>query len=207
MAETLSRTSPLADLEAARTQTEGRDLSIAERPGLSQVNLRGDGAEEGFRQAAEKALGLTLPEAGRSAAAGPVTALWLGPDEWLVVTDDGGGELADALRRALAGVDAAVTDVGDASAVIRLAGPGARDVLARGCTLDLHRRVFGPGQVARSTLAKADVILYQSAGDDVSGGPAYDIHVGRSFAEYLWQWLEDAASGWRRPNGSDCGIS
>ena len=189
MAETLSRTSPLADLEAARTQTEGRDLGIAERPGLSQVNLRGDGAEEGFRQAAEKALGLTLPEAGRSAAAGPVTALWLGPDEWLVVGPPGReGAIADDLRAALARQHSAVTDVTEGRTVIGLAGAHARDVLMKGCPLDVHPRAFKPGMCAQSLLAKATIILHQT-----SDAPAYDIYVERSFADYLWACLEDAA--------------
>ena len=185
MAETLSRESPLAGFGAG---TEGGDPRIVERPGLGQVNLRGDGAYLGFRQAVEKALGLTLPEAGHTSTAGTVTVLWLGPDEWLVVGEDGGDALVDLLCQALKGVDAAVTDVSDARAVIRLSGSRVRDVLAKGCTLDLHHRVFGPGQVAQSTLAKADVILFHVTGNDL----AFDIHVGRSFAEYLWRWLEDA---------------
>jgi sarcosine oxidase subunit gamma len=190
MAETLSRNSPLAGFGAG---TDGREPRIAERLGLSQINLRGDGVDLGFRQAVEKALGLTLPDAGRSSSVGPVTVLWLGPDEWLVVGEDGGDALMDLLHQALEGLDAAVTDVSDARAVMRLSGSGARDVLAKGCTLDLHRRIFGPGQVAQSTLAKADVILFEVAGDD-DGEPTYDIHVGRSFAEYLWLWLAVARS-------------
>ncbi len=185
MVETLSRVSPLIDCGA---ETDERNPRITERSGLGQVNLRGNSADEGFCQAVEATLGLTLPEAGQSATAGPVTVLWLGPDEWLVVTDNGADALVGSLGHALKGLDVAVTDVSDARAVIRLVGTTARDVLAKGCTVDLHPRVFGPGQVVQSTLAKADVILYQVTGDDL----AFHIHVGRSFAEYLWWWLEDA---------------
>jgi sarcosine oxidase subunit gamma len=185
MAEALSRESPLAGFEAG---TDGRDPRIAERSGLGQINVRGVGGPS-FCQAVEEALGLTPPEAGRAATAGPVTMLWLGPDEWLVVAEDGGATLGGSLRRALTGINAAITDVSDARAVIRLSGCGAGDVLAKGCTLDLHPRVFGPGHVVQSTLARVDVILVQVSGD---GDLAFDIHVGRSFAEYLWLWLEDA---------------
>ena len=69
-------------------------------------------------------------------------------------------------------------------------GPGTCWPLAKGCTLDLHPRVFGLGHVVQSTLARVDVILVQVSGD---GDLAFDIHVGRSFAEYLWLWLEDAS--------------
>ena len=71
--------------------------------------------------------------------------------------------------------------------VIRLAGAHARDTLAKGCPVDMHPRVFGPGQCAQTILARADMTIHQTADD------TYDIIVRRSFAEYVWTWLEDAA--------------
>jgi sarcosine oxidase subunit gamma len=60
--------------------------------------------------------------------------------------------------------------------------------MMKGCSLDLHPREFGPGRCAQSTLAKAQIILHQ-----LDDGPTYDLYVARSFAEYLWAWLEDAS--------------
>jgi sarcosine oxidase subunit gamma len=60
--------------------------------------------------------------------------------------------------------------------------------LAHGCSLDIHPRVFGPGQCAQTLLARVPVIIHQR-GDE----PSFDIYVQRSLAEYLWSWLEDAA--------------
>ena len=71
--------------------------------------------------------------------------------------------------------------------VIRLAGSHAHQVLAKGCPLDMHRRVFKPGQCAQTILARADMIIHKTAEE------AYDIIVLRSFTEYVWTWLEDAA--------------
>ena len=68
-----------------------------------------------------------------------------------------------------------------------MAGAYARDVLAKGCPLDLHPREFKPGDCAQSHYAKASVLLYQA--DDA---PTYHLTVARSFAEYLWLRLEDA---------------
>ena len=84
--------------------------------------------------------------------------------------------------------NAKVTLGSDARAVIALGGEAAREVLMKGCSLDLHPRVFGPGSCAQSTLALAQIILEQ-----VEDGPDYRLYVGRSFAPYLWQWLCDAA--------------
>ena len=94
---------------------------------------------------------------------------------------------------ALNGVHAALVDLTDAQTIIRVSGPRARDLIAKGCTLDLHPRAFGAGHVARGTLAHAQITLLQTASDGETGGPAFDLYVGRSFAQHLWCWLEDAA--------------
>ena len=162
---------------------------LCERRFRAKINLRGKPAKK-FLEAAAAALGLELPKTpNTTASGGALTALWLGPDEWLVVgPPDREGDIAEGLRAALAGRHCAVTDVTEGRAVIGLAGGHARDVLMKGCPLDLHPREFKPGDCAQSTLAKATVILHQT-----SDAPAYDIYVERSFADYLWSWLEDAA--------------
>ena len=65
----------------------------------------------------------------------------------------------------------------------------SRDVLAKGCSLDLHPSVFGPGAAAQTTLGLAAVVLIPL--DD--NGTDYRILVRSSFAGYLADWLLDAA--------------
>ena len=103
-------------------------------------------------------------------------ALWLGPDEWLVL---GGRE--DDFPDADAAVDVSANRV-----VLELSGADAADVLARGCSLDLHPSVLGPGRCAQTLLARAQVILVR---DDVD---RFRILVRPSFAGYLHAWLRDA---------------
>ena len=123
------------------------------------------------------------------AASGRNAILWLGPDEWLIVTPVGEqGAMETALGAALAGQHVSVVDTTDARTMIRIHGAHARDVLMKGCPLDLHPRAFGPGQCAQTIIAKADVLIHQR--DDA---PTYDIYVLCSFARYLWDWLVDAA--------------
>jgi sarcosine oxidase subunit gamma len=78
--------------------------------------------------------------------------------------------------------------VSDARAVIRLEGAAAPAVLAKGTPLDLRPQSFGPGRCAQSTLGRASVIL-RPVGREAG---AYEVHVARSFAPYLWAWLLDA---------------
>ena len=165
---------------------------LCERRFRSKVNVRGRPTKR-FLDAAAKALGFALPKTRNTTAeASDLAALWLGPDEWLVVgPPDREGAIADDLRAALARQHCAVTDVTEGRAVIGLSGAHARDVLMKGCPLDVHPRAFKPGDCAQSMLAKATIILHQTA--EAEDGPAYDIYVERSFADYLWSWLEDAA--------------
>ena len=194
MTESYLRQSALAHLGlAARAVDDPGEAGVilCERPFRGQLNLRGDARTKRFRDAVEGALGVVPPrKANNAAEAGDITCLWLGPDEWLIVTpDERTPKALEALDAALAKLStAAVTDVSDARAVIGLGGPRARDVMMKGCSLDLHPRVFRPGHCAQSLLAKAQVILHQ-----LDDKPTYDLYVARSFAEYLWAWLEDAS--------------
>jgi sarcosine oxidase subunit gamma len=117
-------------------------------------------------------------------------AIWLGPDEWLVTsTVEAPDELAARLRTELAPLGGAVTDVSAQRIGLRLSGPRVRDVLAKGCSLDLHPRVSGRGTSAQTTLGMAGVVLLvlSDAGDD------HLVLVRSSFAGYLAEWLLDAA--------------
>ena len=76
---------------------------------------------------------------------------------------------------------AAITDVTDGRVAFRLAGPSAREVLAKGCPLDLHPRAFAPGRCAQSLLAKASVLIHL-VDDGPERGPSFDVYVARSFA-------------------------
>ena len=102
------------------------------------------------------------------------TVLWLGPDEWLVL----GGTEADFPGAAT------TVDVSANRVAFELAGADAAEVLAQGCSLDLHR--FEAGQCAQTLLARAQVILLQPEPE------RWLVLVRPSFANYLRAWLADA---------------
>ena len=163
---------------------------ISERPFLGHLNLRGNPDDAGLTKAAADVLGLDLPmEPNTVADDGEKLALWLGPDEWLVVTPaDSQTSLSDSLETALQSVHAAVTDVTGGQTVIAVSGSRARDVLAKGCPLDLHPSVFKPGQCAQTIVGKASVTIRC-----VDDSPSFELITRRSFAEYMALWLHDAA--------------
>lgn len=162
---------------------------LSERALLGHLNLRGNPAEQGFPEAVSATLGCALPVQPNTVAEGDEgAALWLGPDEWLLVTPPGKqNDLLLALRQALGGLSAAVTDVSSGQTVISVSGRHVRDVLAKGCTLDLHPKAFGQGSCAQTLMAKTPALLW------LQDTTWIDVIVRRSFADYLWQWLEDAA--------------
>lgn len=197
MAEEYLRQSPLAHvhLEARAVSDPGdAGVTLCERPFRGQLALRGDTQDKAFLSGVKQVLGVEVPaEPNTVANSGDVSVLWLGPNEWLIVMPDGGEQkTAKALRKALAGQHFAVTDVSDSRAIIGLSGRHARDVLMKGCSLDLHPRTFGPGQCAESGLTRCHILLHQ-----IDAAPTYDIYVHRSFVDYVWRWLEDAAKEYR----------
>ncbi len=192
MSEPFAAESPLAEFFGSTrppVPDEPSGAVLTERPPHGQLNLRGDPARPAFLDGVRRALGFDLPlDPNTTADADDLAALWLGPDEWLILTPaDRAEEVAGRLRAEFRAEFTAITDVSAASAVIRLTGPRVRDVLAAGCPLDLHPRAFHVGRCAQTILAKATATIVQ-----VDDAPTFDLFVRRSFADYVARWLEDA---------------
>lgn len=129
-------------------------------------------------------------EPNTTAQGNDMTLLWLAPNEWLLIAPpDTQRDLRAAFASAFGNLFAAVTDVTSGYATLEIKGDEARHLLARGCGLDLHPSVFGPGQCAQTLLAKASVIVVP-----LDATPGYHVIVRRSMAAYLWRWLDDAAA-------------
>ena len=116
-------------------------------------------------------------------------ALWLGPDEWLIVGPPGSEAQLEA-EYAAAG--ATVVDVSANRTTLELRSPRARALLEFGCPVDLHPSVFGPGRCAQTLLARANVLIWFVSDEPE---PIYRLLVRPSFAAYVAAWLADAAAG------------
>jgi sarcosine oxidase, subunit gamma len=182
----LLRTHPLeawCDAFAALPDSVG----ITVEPFLAMVDLR-----LGTVDAASNArLGLDLPMAPNTwASTDGGRAIWLGPDEWLLTsTAEAPEELEGRVRAAVVALGGSACDVSGQRIALRLTGERVRDVLAKGCAIDLHPRAFGRRASAQSTLGRAGVVLLALA----DTGDEFLVLVRSSFAGYLADWLLDAA--------------
>jgi sarcosine oxidase, subunit gamma len=190
MADTLTRRSPLQGF-ARRFSDLPESASVKEEPFVVMVDLWVDPSSPGAAAAAG-ILGVDALPATPStvAASNDTSVIWLGPDEWLVTTTDLKAEaLESQLRDAVIEHGGAAIDVSAQRTTLRLRGDHARDVLAKGCSIDLHASVFGPGTAAQTTLGLAAVVLIPLN----DSGTDYRILARSSFAGYLAEWLIDAA--------------
>jgi sarcosine oxidase subunit gamma len=191
-AEPLTRTAPLAawgdDLGAL---PDGVQITL--RPFVAMTDLRVDPTGPAAAAVA-RYLGVALPTTPSTyVESEAVTAIWLGPDEWLITSPfRTPEELETGLREAVSGAGS-VVDVSAQRTTLRLRGEHVRDLLAGGCSVDLHPRVFGRGAAVQTLLGQAGVVLM--ALDDT--GTHYQVVVRSSFAGYLTSWLLDAATEYR----------
>ncbi len=169
------------------TALSGREFSaagvkVAVLPPAHRISLRAPAASVA---ALSKALGVTLPQKSKtSAAKGARAALWLGPDEWLVI-DDGAKDPLDAV----ASVDAlhSAVDISHYNVAISVTGAGAENTIAAGCPQDLSLAVFPVGACSRTVLGKAEIVLLRTDED------AFRVECWRSFSDYVYGFLTEAA--------------
>ncbi|HVY82315.1 MAG TPA: sarcosine oxidase subunit gamma family protein [Steroidobacteraceae bacterium] len=163
---------------------EAADIRIAaiERRSVWQIKTWLASHDEAARAMFE-AQGLSR-RVGETSAAFGGRALTLGPQEWLVV-----GE-ALRLEREPVAQDWIAVNVTDAFGMLEVQGASARELLSKGCGLDLHPRVFRVGQCARTRFAQLPIVL-----TCVGHADRFELLVARSYTRYLRDWLVDAATG------------
>ena len=120
---------------------------------------------------------------------GDVQVLGFSPLEWFLVSDAiDGPKLHERVTQHLGQESTAVVDLSCGLKALCLRGPATRELLSKGCGLDLHPEIFPAGRCTRTRLAQLSVIVHCS--DPV---PRFDLYVGRSYHAWLCAWLADAA--------------
>jgi sarcosine oxidase subunit gamma len=176
------RRGPLSPDDVLRA--EGVQVSVG--PPLDRLLLQGDPAAFAAVLALPTLVGTTFEQ-------NTLACLCLGPAEWLTLAP-----LGDAIAAQLRAWDApsgAAVEIGNRQAALLVSGPLAATLLNTGCPLDLHPSKFPAGRCTRSVLAKAEIVLWRRAPE------RFHVEVARSYAGYLWAFLQEAIRGLPRTGG------
>jgi sarcosine oxidase subunit gamma len=192
------RRSPGSHLAAALEagSIEGT-VVLNEGPFQTMAGIRVDPrSEEGLRVA--EVAGSLPARCGEVGGADGVSVLWLGPSEFLVVAPEAahdafGGNLISSLTAALGDAPGQVVDLSANRTTFELSGPRARAVLEKGCSLDLHPRVFKAGTALSTEIGNIPVVL------EKTGEESFRLFPRASFADFLGRWLLDAMREYASP--------
>ncbi|MGE0066793.1 MAG: 2Fe-2S iron-sulfur cluster-binding protein [Solirubrobacterales bacterium] len=136
--------------------------------------------------------GVLLSDAGRITDDGTICRL----DEetfYVTTTSSGAGAVEQWFTWWLAdwGLEATVTDVTQGLAAVNLAGPNAREVLAKVTDLDVSNESFGYLDAKQATVAGVDCLLLRIG---FVGEVGYEIHCAGAHGRALWDALAEAGA-------------
>jgi sarcosine oxidase subunit gamma len=161
-------------------------VSLRPAPAAVRLILRGTAAVE----PASAALGLAIPARPCSSTLstdGSRAALWLGPDEWLLLLPGADADRAMAdLSRALATTPHSLVEVSDRQVGLIVEGEQAATALNMFVPLDLAEAAFPLAMATRTLLEKAEIVLWRR------GVTSFHVEVWRSFSPYVVTLLEAA---------------
>ena len=180
----LSMRSPLDELDLP----SGADFALKDHWPSERFVFRGG---EEARARCSEAFGVELPtKLGAAGERDDRAALWLGPDEWLLIVDGVDPELfPEEIALGLEGVSYSLVDVTHRQVAVMVSGALAGRAFSAGCPLDLHVSAFPVGMATRTIFDKAEIVLWRQA------ETAFRVEVWRSFAPYLVAALTEAAKG------------
>ena len=169
-------------------------VSVKEISNVMKINLRGKKRE--FLTNIGKNLNIILPtEANTSTTSDKLTAIWLSPDEWMIVSnetvskDNNKHELNEMLFNSISKTNlGGVVDVTDQFIQLELKGKNIYEIFLAGSPFNFDEFKGKKGSTTQTVLNHIDVTLHHKDENIVN------LFVRRSFAEHLWSWIEDSTS-------------
>ena len=146
--------------------------------------IRGSSKDNEFLMHAEELFGQSLPLDFNVFNVGEHTMYWMSPNEWLVSSKS---DIKRFIKTIRSKVNMHAIDQTGGLVQMTLQGERVRDLLAKGCTLNVDEGVLLPGQCAQTGLSKANILLSL-----INDSPKFNLIVRRSYAEYVARWLEHA---------------
>ena len=184
----MSDADPAAVSALSAARTRDTIIGIDDTGPRGQVTLKGNLASTGLAAAVREVASVDVPNVWRAAWEGERGAVWMAPDELLLLLPYAEAPAAVArLDEMLAGHHCLAVDVSDMRAILRLTGPLAGEVLAKGVPCDLRDRAFPPGSARRTTTAGIAVALWRREAE------LWEIAAFRSHAHHLMAFMEDGA--------------
>ncbi len=160
-------------------------IKIQEIPFVKKINLRLDPNDKVSVSSFSKILGTILPTKTNTYSKNE-KVIWLGPDEWLIVSDDDNAFLK--LLNKIRNLEANVTDVSENRTIIRIRGKYIYVLLSKFLVLDLEKNLSTNSSCAQTLFVKVPVLLVRNHHDET---PEIDIFANRSHANYIYSLLVD----------------
>jgi heterotetrameric sarcosine oxidase gamma subunit len=130
---------------------------------------------------------LELALTGNARRVGDTISLWIGPDQWLLISEHlSAAELIERCRRTLTSLSHHAVDVSAALACARLRGRLARGLLAMGTSIDCGTDGLGVSECRTVRFARIPATLHAIESE------SFDLYYDRSYQHYLQQWFSHA---------------
>lgn len=172
-----------SNFEVSNGSEKGK-VQFVDRRGLALGQLF---ARSGKQESLVNLLGLPVT-AGRSLETEEFLALPLSPGQWMLLAEGGAnGSFCHSIGERIGGLGY-ISEQSHSRVVLRISGERSRDILAKGCRLDLHPTVMQPGACITTKMAQVGVLLHQ-----VDNVPSYDLLVYSGFGQFFWQWMKESA--------------
>ena len=168
-------------------------VRIEEKALSGKINIRGKSSDKEFMKNIGSALNLVLPiEPNVRIFNNNISIMWLGPNEWLVITPENEKDgIISLLKSNLNPQKTAITDVSFNRTILRLEGKKVFTLLSKFLVANLEKILKTNFSVAQSIFIKIPVLFVRNNTDEEP--TSLDLHLNRSHTKYVYELLVDGS--------------